>query len=189
MDYTTLYTNTFNDINYSNIHHYQYDFVLQTVVSLNKPSNSIIDIGSGRGQAIVALNNLKAMIPNYSITSVDLKRFHNVEVNQFIECNLSVEDDRKKLLKNKYDMLVCTDVFEHLDKTFINQVIEMCSHLAPTAILAIANHSDIFDGIELHTIQENDTWWDDRLSQHFIINKKTIKPDLYLYVCESKNYS
>ena len=122
----------------------------------------MIDIGSGRGHLIKLLNK---NIPNLLITSVDLKKFHSYEVHNFIECDLSNKVDRENLLKDKYDVLVCTDVFEHLDKSFIEDVIDMCSKLSLNCVFGIANHSDVWNGIELHTIQENDSWWDS------IINK------------------
>jgi hypothetical protein len=83
--------------------------------------------------------------------------------------------------------LTCTDVFEHLDKSFIEDVILVCSKLSKMCIFAIANHSDIIENIELHTIQENDTYWDNKLKKNFEIKKKSIHCNgrLYFYVCES----
>jgi len=125
--------------------------------------------------------------PNAILTSVDLKKFHD-ENADFIECDLSSSRDRTKLTEQKYDVLCCTDVFEHLDKTFIDDVIQMCSLLSPKCVLCIANHSDILNGVELHTIQENDSWWEQRLRKHFIIERKEIKYNgkLYMYLCTSK---
>jgi hypothetical protein len=116
-----------------------------------------------------------------------LKKFHN-ENADFIGCDLSSSRDRTKLTEQKYDVLCCTDVFEHLDKTFIDDVIHMCSLLSPTCVLCIANHSDILNGVELHTIQENDSWWESRMKKHFNIIRKEVKYDgkLYMYLCASK---
>ena len=61
------------------------------------------------------------------------------------------------------------------------QIIKKC-------IFAIANHSDIINNIELHTIQEDDLWWDKYLLKYFDLEKKEIHYDgrLYMYVCNSK---
>lgn len=190
MNYLEVYTNAFNTPTYSAEHHLQYDYIVKNVLKLNSVSNNIVDVGSGRGFVIKMLNNISNNLINYSITSVDLKQFHNERCNQFIECNLSVDTDRNKLLMSKYDILICTDVFEHLDKSYIESVIHMCSKIAPICILGIANHSDILNSIELHTIQENDIWWETYLNKYFeIMNKEThFYGRLYMYVCKSKYF-
>lgn len=144
----------------------------------------MIDIGSGRGQLIKLI---KEKCNNINITSSDIDKFNNIDVN-FIKYDLSSDNDRKCLLKDNYDILTCTDVFEHLDKSFIDDTISLCSKLSKICIFAIANHSDIINNIELHTIQENDLWWDEYLKKYFYVEKKEINYNgrLYMYVCISK---
>jgi len=122
------------------------------------------------------------------ITSVDLKKFHNEDVYSFIQADLSNENDRKIIYSKKYDILTCTDVFEHLDKNFIEEVIKMCSKTSKICILCIASHTDFRNGIELHTIIENDIWWEELLLKYFNIKHKETKYDnmLFEYVCISK---
>ena len=186
MDYKKVYETTFAIPQYSSDHHIQYDYILNAIQKVELHSNKLIDIGSGRGHLINILNN--SNIPNLSITSVDLKQFHNYDIDSFIRCDLSKQDDREKLLNNTYDILVCTDVFEHLDKRFIEDVVVMCAKLSKKCIFGIANHSDIWNGVELHTIQENDMWWDNLLKKYFIIDKKDtmFNNRLYMYICTSK---
>ena len=64
----------------------------------------------------------------------------------------------------------------------------MCSMLSNNCVLAIANHSDVMNGIELHTIQENDKWWELYLTKYFVIEKKEIRYNgtLYMYFCTKK---
>uniref|UniRef100_A0A6C0HBS4 Methyltransferase domain-containing protein n=1 Tax=viral metagenome TaxID=1070528 RepID=A0A6C0HBS4_9ZZZZ len=188
MDYLQVYKDAFNNATYSNEHHIQYDFAANEILfKINDPTTNfkLIDIGSGRGQLI---NLVKKRFINSNITSADLNNFHNNNDVNFVKCNLSNPDNRDALLNSKYDILTCTDVFEHLDKFFIEDVIEMCSKLSDVCIFAIANHSDIINNVELHTIQENDLWWDEKLNKFFYIEKKEIKYEgiLYLYVCISK---
>jgi 2-polyprenyl-3-methyl-5-hydroxy-6-metoxy-1,4-benzoquinol methylase len=172
MDFLNVYSSAFANKDYSGKHHIQYDYVLQKVLELNLLNNKIVDIGSGRGKIIKMLNENKALLKNNEITSVDLKQFHSEPVDAFIPCNLSNPEDRNLLLEKKYDILICTDVFEHLQKSFIEDVICMCSRLADICILSIANHSDVWNGIELHTIRENDKWWENALLKYFVIEDK-----------------
>ena len=188
MDYLSVYTNAFNIPSYSAEHHIQYDYIIEAILRFNNSSNNIIDIGSGRGHVIKMLNNIPNKLDNYSITSVDLDKFHSQSCNNFIKCNLSNENNRQVLLNSVYDIVICTDVFEHLDKSYIEEVIKLCSKLGSKCVFGIANHSDILNGVELHTIQENDLWWDNILIKYFNIIKKDIFYDgrLYMYVCNSK---
>ena len=189
MDYLKIYTNTFSDITYSNQHHPQYDYAIDEIQKITINTNikyNLIDIGSGRGQLINLINLIYTN--KFNITSVDLDKFNDMNIN-FIKCDLSIANSRQNLTNKKYDILTCTDVFEHLDKSFIEDVIIMCSKLSENCIFAIANHSDIQNNIELHTIQENDIWWDNYLLKYFnIIEKQNIcNNQLYMYTCKSKH--
>lgn len=185
MNYLDIYQKSFDTPDYSNSEHYQYYHVLSILQNKYDKNDtfSVIDIGSGRGQLISAIS---MHFPNSVITSVDLKKFHNCNVNEFITCDLSKESDRDKI-QGKYDILICTDVFEHLDKCFIQDVIYLCARLSSTCILAIANHSDIINGIELHTIQECSDWWDVLIKKYFNIDKYDMfyQNRLYIYECSS----
>lgn len=189
MDYSKIYSTCFKNIDYSNDEHIQYLFVIKNIIELNLNQNSIIEIGSGRGQNLLKILNNKDNLKNLKITSVDLDNYHNLDIDKFIKCNLSIKDDIDALLTNKYDILICTDVFEHLDKSFIEDVIKMCSKISAYSIFAIANHSDIWNGIELHTIQENDIWWENLLNKYFILDKKEVHYNgrLYMYVAKTNS--
>ena len=154
---------------------------------MNLNNNNIIEIGSGRGQNLLKILNEKNSIKNLVLTSVDLNNFHNITVDKFIKCDLSIESNRNLLKNNTYDILVCTDVFEHLDKSFIEDVIKICSEISTYSILAIANHSDILNGVELHTIQENNVYWENIINKYFEIHKKETHYNgrLYMYVVKS----
>lgn len=189
MNYLDVYTKSFNISCYSvQSNNTQYDYVMDILKSYYKPDDtfSIIDIGSGRGQLISIIRNT---FVNSKITSVDLHKFHPYEVNTFISCDLSNENDRNKII-GTYDVVVSTDVFEHLDKSFINDVIKMCSRLSTVCIFAIANHSDIINNIELHTIQEPQSYWNALLEQYFTIENLTIMHNdrLYAYKCNTKEF-
>jgi hypothetical protein len=187
MNYLEVYKKCFSLDNYSNDEHIQYDYVINNIKNLNLENNNIIEIGSGNGQNLSKILNEKDNLKNLKLTSVDLHNFHNIPVDNFFTCNLSIESERNKLLENKYDILICTDVYEHLDKSFIESVVEICSKISKYSILSIANHSEIWNGLELHTIQENDIWWENILNKYFTILQKEVhyKGRLYMYIVKS----
>ena len=168
MDYKSLYQTAFSNVSYSNDHHIQYDYVIDKIKIIYSPEDTfeLIDIGSGRGQL---LQLVSSHFKNAILTSVDLQKIHDVTVSYFIECDLSKESDRVALLNKRYDVLVCTDVLEHLDKSFILDVFDTFSKLSNKSILAIANHSDVLNGVELHTIQEDNQWWETYIKKFYTI--------------------
>jgi 2-polyprenyl-3-methyl-5-hydroxy-6-metoxy-1,4-benzoquinol methylase len=168
MDYHNVYKGCFSNPSYSAHHHIQYDYVIQHMKeNLQVAPKSVIDIGSGRGQLIRMIRN---HYPETEITSADLEKFHQESVSNFIQCDLSKAECREELKKTAtYDLATCTDVFEHLDESFIEDVIATLAELAPNAIYAIANHSDVINGIELHTIQRDHTWWIVLLEKYYTI--------------------
>lgn len=185
MDYLKVYTNCFNDKSYSNDDHVQYHYTIDSASNLFDTDSNIklIDIGSGRGQVLNLFLNKFSKI---DITSADLNKFNDIVVNNFIQCDLSKENDRNNIT-SKYDILTCLDVFEHLDKSYIEDVVKMCATVSKKSILSIANHSDIIHDVELHTIQENDVWWEQLLLKYFTITdkKEYYNGRLYTYTCTS----
>ncbi|EGR0494297.1 methyltransferase domain-containing protein [Vibrio cholerae] len=67
----------------------------------------------------------------------------------------------------EFDGLVCFDVLEHIPESSLDENIKALSSLSKSALLGIANHSDIQCGEELHLIQEDVDWWIARLKQHY----------------------
>ena len=190
MNYLEVYDSSFSDNNYSvhNNQEFRYQFCIKYLQ--NHTINSLIDVGSGRG---VFLKMIYDIVPD--IVSVDLNNYHNINGIKFIQANLANQNDRDHLMNmcrdNKYDLLTCLDVLEHLDKTFIENVLEMFAKLSKVCILTIANHSDIFNGVELHTIQEDFEFWGPLIKKYFKIidcNEHYIhnnKPRLFIVTVES----
>ena len=187
MNYTSVYESAFSNITYSAEHHIQYDYVLEKLQTMFARTDTfeVIDIGSGRGHLI---RMILASFPNVKITSVDLKKFNDITVESFIECNLSKHEDRVKLLGRQYDVLLCMDVLEHLDKSFIHDIFSLFSKVSNRAIISIANHSDILNGVELHTIQESYPWWNNLIDEVYIINENKYKYNdrLFMYDLKTK---
>jgi len=191
MDYRGVYTNTFSHQNYATqgTQEFRFQYSLNHI-RCHTDIQTYVDIGSGRG---VLISMIKQEFPNIKITSVDLEKFNTIDVD-FIKADLSSDYDREQLTngRHKYDLLTCLDVLEHLDKSFIEDVLCMFAKISKEAVLTIANHSDIWDGVELHIIQEDFTFWGPLLQKYFDIieyeEKYVIngKPKLYMVKVISK---
>jgi chemotaxis methyl-accepting protein methylase len=136
---------------------------------------------------------LQILSDNFShikLTSCDLNKYHNVDID-FHQLDLS--DPSKYIYFPVNDLLICLDVLEHLDKSFIEDVLKYFSVISKNSILTVANHSDIIDGIELHTIREDDSYWTPLISKYFTIHRinehyhQFGKPLLYIYYLTSNN--
>jgi trans-aconitate methyltransferase len=183
MDYLDIYTGAFSNDTYSSDHHVQYDWVIDKLKSkfLKYDIFTIIDVGSGRGHMLKLLHD---HFPNAIITSVDLKNFHNLEfVKYFQNCDITSAADRNKLLLKNYDVLINLDFLEHIEEKYIEDILDTFNKLSSYCIIAVANHSDILDGIELHLIQQNNKWWQSKLEKVFNISyiKQNEKNTLYFY--------
>jgi len=85
----------------------------------------------------------------------------------------------------EYDALYCMDVLEHFSPHAINEAVEALTNLAPKAMLGIANHSDMWEGVELHLIQENRSWWEKLLKKYYK-KVETIQNSQRFFVFEVK---
>ena len=198
MNYNKMYTQLFSNANYSK-HGYtepRYIFANENIDRFS--ANNIIDIGSGRG---VLLELIKKTHPNIRLVSTDLQKFHNIDC-EFINLDLT-NKNTYFYPAQKFDLLMCLDVLEHLDKCYITQVFEWFAEISKYQVLSIANHSEIINGIELHTIQENIDYWISLINKKSnVLSRKELvfisQPDempnikiphyLYILTTESKNY-
>jgi 2-polyprenyl-3-methyl-5-hydroxy-6-metoxy-1,4-benzoquinol methylase len=189
MDYKKTYTNLFNTKDYSrhteNELRYQ---IVNNFINKNK-IDSLLDIGSGRG---VLLDLIKKENPNIKILSTDLDKFHGLDTD-FKKIDLSNKETYFDV-SEKYNLLTCLDVLEHLEKSFIENVFEWFSKVSNSQILTIANHSEILNGVEIHTIREDLSYWEPIISKYLdVVHKETKvfmhmgKPHyLYILITNSK---
>lgn len=175
-DYKKIYENSFRNTHYNNHNDEEYRFqIVKDYVNKNE-IKKIIDIGSGRGNVIKILQELNDEI---QITSTDVVKFHNFDC-EFYELNLC--DPTTYIKDKKFELLICLDVLEHIQKECIENVFEFFSTISDNFILTIANHSDIQNGLELHVIQEDMNYWKPILEKFFEIEHFDIKYDGKLYL-------
>lgn len=165
MDYRSMYDAAFSNPTYNIRNESEISVNLSMRAAMKTDCKTIIDVGSGRGVFLKEIHNIKNDV---KIVSLDLNNYHNLDFVEFHKFNFSNCETFE--IKEKYDLLTCMDVLEHVDKLIIEESIRFLSKLAKTAVLGIANHSDIIDGVELHLIQENAEWWTELLSKYFTID-------------------
>jgi len=189
MGYKKTYTHLFETKDYSihGINELRYQ-ISNDYVKKNNVQN-MVDIGSGRG---ILLDLLNKENPNLKILSTDLNKFHNLNFD-FKEIDLSNKDTFFNI-DNKFQLLTCLDVLEHLEKHCIEDVFKWFSEVSENQVLTIANHSEILHGEEIHLIQEDTSYWEPIVSKYFDIVHKEEKVFLthlgqrnYLYILITKS--
>lgn len=58
-----------------------------------------------------------------------------------------------------YDAVFCMDVLEHIHPLEISKNLKKIKTFSDHALFGIANHSDMWDMMELHLIQQDSEWW------------------------------
>lgn len=161
-DYLKIYEAAFTNRRY-NVHRpTEPSYVFAVNVARQIKATSIVDIGSGRGCMLTLFD------PAIKIISVDLRRFHNLPYD-FITADLSTPAGRAIIAALKADLVTCNGVLEHLDESFIDDVITAMSSTAPHAVIMTADHSDIINGVELHTLRRPPAWWRERFERRYKI--------------------
>ncbi len=160
------YKELFNDPNYNS--HSNNELRFQFVMNYIKNSNlqSVIDIGSGRGNLIKELMESELGL---EIHSADLDKFHTYNV-PFYKMNILNENDREVLENKNFDLLTCLDVMEHLEKNKTDEIFNFFSNISKFQIFTIANHPDIQEGKDIHTIQEKLPFWINSVKKSLKIN-------------------
>ena len=139
--------------------------------------NSMVDIGAGRG-AIVKyfLDNH----PNVDVLSADLDNYHRYPT-RFQAIDLSVSEFE---LDKVYDLVTCFDVIEHLAEPHSVDILTKLRPYGKYFLYAIANHSDVHQGYQLHLTRRDREFWDKEISKHYeIISAENAHHNsLYMYL-------
>ena len=91
-------------------------------------------------------------------------------------------------LPNPADLVVCTDVMEHIEIDYLGSVLNHISNLAKKAVyFVIATRYDrsknVPDGSNPHKIVENGLWWERKLSEYFKVVEHEEKSGEVVFLC------
>jgi SAM-dependent methyltransferase len=124
-------------------------------------TGKILDAGCGKGIHLKRLLRKGYDVFGIEISEVCCENFLKDTPHE----NTDIINYSKK--EDKYDGLICMDVLEHIDPLQIEETIQALAGLAPIAFFGIANHSDVLNGIELHLITEDSSWWVNLLAKYY----------------------
>ncbi len=122
----------------------------------------ILDVGCGEGHHLQRMIECGIDAFGVEISSVCCQKY----LQNIPHANTDICDYSKKS-ESRFDGIICFDVLEHIPEDQLNTTLKALISLAPSALLGLANHSDIQCENELHLIQENCDWWCQRLSVHY----------------------
>ena len=96
----------------------------------------------------------------------------------------------KDLTPHPADVVVCTDVLEHVEPDCLDEVLEHLRLLTCMAaflvISTVPAHKTLPDGRNAHLIVESPDWWRDRIMRHrFTVRSRFIRVDADGVVCEA----
>lgn len=157
--YREVYDKTYSEIKNYNFHNLVKDIYVDIYAAY--VDGKILDAGCGEGI------HLKRMLKNghdafgIELSSVCCEKYladvphENIDILNFAK-------------KGKYfDGLICMDVLEHIPYENIDDIIISLSRMAKSAFFGIANHSDVLNGVELHLIQQDSSWWIEILKKYY----------------------
>ena len=161
MSPTDLYQKLFADSEYARFDYeprseFRYQYAVNAIARWQV--TSVLDVGSGLGHLASML-----MAQGLKVETADLKKFHDIDVPHH---NIDLLNGLGDL---RFDCITCLDVLEHLPENSIKGVIESISRACQFAVFTVANHSDIWEGEELHLIQRPRLWWDNVITQYFTV--------------------
>lgn len=152
-------------------------YTMEFMAKYGNEINSMVDIGAGRG-AIVKyfLDNY----PNVDVLSTDLENYHSYPT-RFQAIDLSADTFE---LDKVYDLVTCYDVIEHLPEPHSVNILTKLRPYGKYFLYAIANHSDVYKGHQLHLTRRDKKFWDAEISKHYeIISSEPAHNNLlYMYV-------
>lgn len=160
-----IYTRQFALETYANVKLMESDtYALQKLPA----TGDLIDVGTGRG---FFLKRLLAERPRFKVRTVDLAKFHDLDV-PFTAADLTSPEDLSLLSGMRSQFLTCIGVVEHLTEAQAEPAVAALSKIPrELAVITTANHSDVgADGVELYLIQRPAEWWVELLSKYFAVD-------------------
>lgn len=100
--------------NYKDIEDFKrLDFIINAVNSLNNPGAKILDVGCGNGNISLALGSLGYIVHGIDIDADSIEKAR--QRNTFDNIRFNVLDANSFDLNDEYDIVVCSEVLEHLN--------------------------------------------------------------------------
>jgi 2-polyprenyl-3-methyl-5-hydroxy-6-metoxy-1,4-benzoquinol methylase len=90
------------------------DFIVNQVKAHAKPGAKLLDIGCGNGNLPMALGSLGYNVRGIDVDETSIKIAN--ERNTFDNVSFDVADANKFTESDEYDLIICTEVLEHLEK-------------------------------------------------------------------------
>lgn len=119
---------------------------------LVRGSGSVVDAGCGDGIYVREILNLGIDVVGFDISDVCVSKVCK-------ELPIIRDDIVSHAVEHRYSRLICMDVLEHIKPEDLEANIASLAAMAPTALIGVANHSDVHCGFELHLIQQCSGWW------------------------------
>lgn len=159
----------------------RYVFAMSALREINP--RSVAEVGCGRG---VFRKMVMSAFPDVEYTCYDVGNFMAGDIP--VTC-VDLEDRQSRIAAFVHpgsgfrkDVLVATDVLEHLDESAIDGLLCDLFHEAPSLVLTIAHHAETYGDDVLHKIVESPDWWRDRLTS---MRRWKIVREEPVFVCQA----
>jgi SAM-dependent methyltransferase len=147
----------------------------------------ILDCGCGKGFYLNKLKKIGKSMFGIEISKVCCEGY----LTEVDHLNSNIILGVAHLLANnqKFDGVLCMDVLEHIPSQDLKETVEAMSNIAPSALYGIANHPDVFEGIELHETKQPAEYWENLLSQFYTTVKTNKLSDRFFLIYANKGVS
>ncbi|MBI4686998.1 MAG: glycosyltransferase [Nitrospirae bacterium] len=184
---------------------YKYDYVYQNypdygqvnedeprfIVALNyllsiSDVNTVLDAGAGRGGFYKLIKN-RYDVDGIEPSTVAIETFHKDD-SRII--NIYVQELITHFPDNKFDVVTCLDVLEHIPHADIDVAIYSLNRVGKKYfIFSVANHEDFWDGMDLHVSLFSFEEWEGRFNKYFKVISKNVthKGKSCIYLLEKLN--
>jgi len=155
------------DASWGNTGHVYSDHVHGLIAGLGLTTTSVLDYGCGKSSLAAALKDVPGICP-------------------IIGYDPAVRGAEQ--LPEPADLVVCTDVMEHVEEDKVRAVLEHIASLTKKVVFfAIATgpaHHKLPDGRNAHITQKPMSWWLEAMSEFFSIDTADTHRETFIAVCQ-----
>lgn len=145
----------------------------------DKIGGKILDAGCGRGHATRLLMDAGHEVLGIELSDVCCEKYLGEIPHECSDIITYCNDHA-----DEFSGVVCMGVLEHILYEEIDATLQALSKAAPKALFAIANHSDTQAGAQLHIIQEDQNWWEEKILKSYDgCNLIKASKNLYIFEC------